>query len=105
MCVSVRFSQSQSLLPLIQHIIYVYYTLFRLDVLTTFNTSESTPSSTAFYTSNDIGYVPSGSTSSRLNSWLAINIVRAICYNISWMLSVWLNSYNRLEGQSQMLKV
>ena len=74
--------------------------LCRLDVLTTFNGTRSALSSTAFYIvdHNDTVYIPSGSTSSRLNSWLAINIVRAICYNTSWMLSVWLNSYNRLEG-------
>ena len=91
-------NKNLSYLPLIQRS-YVLC-VRRLDVLTTFNTSESTPSSIAFYASNGTVYVPSGSTSSRLNSWLAINIVRAICYNISWMLSVWQNSYNRLEGQS-----
>lgn len=64
----------------------------RLDVLTPVNTSQSTLS----YIPS--GYVSSGSSSSRLKSWLAINIVRAICYNISWMLSVWVNSYDRLEG-------
>ena len=76
----------------------------RSDLLITLNASESTSEptlpSTAFYASDGLVYVPNGSTSSRLNSWLAINIVRAVCYNISWMLSVWQNSYNRLEGQS-----
>ena len=74
----------------------------RLDVLTAVNSSESTLPSA--YTVDGVVYVPNGSTSSRLNSWLAINIVRAICYNISWMSSVWLNSYNRLEGQSLILR-
>ena len=83
---------------------YIIHYVHRSDVLTTFNTSESTSESTlpstAFYTSDGLVCVPNGSTSSRLNSWLAINIVRAICYNISWMLSVCQNSYNRLEGRS-----
>lgn len=81
----------------------------RLDVLTAVTpvnaSTDSIPSSTILYTVDGVMYMPSGSTSNRLNSWLAINIVRAICYNISWMSSVWLNSYNRLEGQSLILKV
>jgi len=67
-------------------------------VLEAINDTSVLPDTTRF-TLNDTVYVPSGSTSSRVDSWLAVNIVRAICYNLSWMLSVWLVSYNRLEGQ------
>ena len=92
----------------------IQYSYNRLDVLTpvsvtpdNVNGSTCTSANTTptMYTVDGVKYIPSGSTSNRLNSWLAINIVRAICYNISWMSSIWLNSYNRLEGQLSILKV
>ena len=85
----------------------IQYSYNRLDILTTVNVngSNSTQHCTTIYTVDGVMYKPNGSSSNRLNSWLAINIIRAICYNISWMSSVWLNSYNRLEGQLSILKV
>ncbi|XP_065917748.1 transmembrane protein 237-like [Dysidea avara] len=67
-----------------------------LDVLETSDSPPVSPDTIQFVLNGTV-YVSSGSTSSRVDSWLAINTVRAICYNLSWMLSVWLVSYNRLE--------